>query len=62
MRLEIADDGVGFPASTDKRAEGHLGLTLLRDRVVDHGGIVTLSDRPGGGAMLTAVLPLHHGQ
>ncbi|MGR6967731.1 sensor histidine kinase [Geodermatophilus sp. URMC 61] len=62
VRLEIADDGVGFPASTDKRREGHLGLSLLRDRVVDLGGTVTLGDRPGGGAMLTVVLPLHHGQ
>jgi two-component system, NarL family, sensor kinase len=62
VRLEIADDGVGFPASTDKRREGHLGLALLRDRVVDLGGTVTLGDRPGGGAMLTAVVPLDHGQ
>lgn len=62
VRLEVADDGVGFPASTDKRAEGHLGLALLRDRVVDLGGTVTLGDRLGGGALLTAVVPLHHGQ
>ncbi len=62
VRLEVADDGIGFPASTDKRAEGHLGLSLLRDRVVDLGGTVTLSDRVGGGALLTAVLPLNHAQ
>jgi signal transduction histidine kinase len=63
VRLEIADDGVGFPAEgTDKRAEGHLGLSLLRDRVLDLGGTVTLDDRQGGGALLTAVVPLHHGQ
>jgi two-component system, NarL family, sensor kinase len=30
--------------------------------VVDLGGTVTLGDRPGGGAMLTAVAPLDHGQ
>jgi two-component system NarL family sensor kinase len=58
VRLEIADDGVGFPASTDKRAEGHLGLSLLRDRIVDLGGTVTIGDRPGGGALLTFVVPL----
>lgn len=62
VRLEIADDGVGFPASTDRRAEGHLGLSLLRDRILDLGGTVTLGDRLGGGALLTAVVPLHHGQ
>jgi signal transduction histidine kinase len=63
VRLEVADDGVGFPAEgTDRRAEGHLGLSLLCDRVVDLGGTVTLSDREGGGALLIAVVPLHHGQ
>jgi signal transduction histidine kinase len=62
VRLEVADDGIGFPASTDKRAEGHLGLSLLRDRVLDLGGTVTLGERLGGGALLTAVLPLHHAQ
>jgi two-component system NarL family sensor kinase len=62
VRLEVADDGIGFPPSTDKRAEGHLGLSLLRDRVVDLQGTVTLGDRVGGGALLTAAVPLHHGQ
>ncbi|TFV53922.1 hypothetical protein E4P41_20490 [Geodermatophilus sp. DF01-2] len=62
VRLEVADDGIGFPVSTDKRAEGHLGLSLLCDRVVDLGGTVTLGERPGGGALLTAVVPLRHGQ
>ena len=62
MRLEIADDGVGFPESTDRRADGHFGLSLLRHRVTDLGGTVSLGDRPGGGALLTAVVPLNHGQ
>jgi two-component system, NarL family, sensor kinase len=63
VRLEIADDGVGFPESgTDRRQEGHLGMSLLRDRVVDLGGSVTLGEHRGGGALLTAVVPLSHGQ
>ncbi|MFW3172765.1 sensor histidine kinase [Geodermatophilus sp. CPCC 206100] len=63
VRLEVADDGVGFPESgTDRRSEGHLGMSLLRDRVVDLGGTVTLDERRGGGALLTAVVPLGHGQ
>jgi signal transduction histidine kinase len=56
--LTIADDGVGFPPSgTDRRSEGHLGLRLAVDRVRDLGGVVELSDRPGGGACVTAVIP-----
>ncbi|MBB3082992.1 sensor histidine kinase [Geodermatophilus sabuli] len=63
VRLEIADDGVGFPAGgTDRRHEGHLGLSLLRDRIVDLGGTMTLGERSGGGALLTAVVPPSHGQ
>lgn len=57
--LEIADDGVGFPdEGTDRRQEGHLGLSFLRDRVVDVGGTVDLGARDGGGAVVTAVVPL----
>ncbi|MGY1639297.1 sensor histidine kinase [Geodermatophilus sp. SYSU D00742] len=63
VRLEIADDGVGFPADgIDRRQEGHLGLSLLRDRVVDLGGTVTFGERRGGGAVLTAVVPVSHDQ
>ncbi|MGY1624213.1 sensor histidine kinase [Geodermatophilus sp. SYSU D00965] len=59
VRLEIADDGVGFPEDgTDRREEGHLGLSLLRDRIVDLRGTVTLTERQGGGALLIAVVPL----
>ncbi len=63
VRLEVADDGVGFPETgTDRRREGHLGMSLLRDRVVDMGGAVVLGAREGGGAVLTAVVPLSHDQ
>ncbi|HEX2074164.1 MAG TPA: ATP-binding protein [Geodermatophilus sp.] len=58
VRLEIADDGVGFPVSgTDRRREGHLGLRLVRDRIEDLGGSLDLGARPGGGAVMTAVVP-----
>jgi len=58
VRLEIADDGVGFPDSgTDRRTEGHLGLKLVRDRIEDLGGTLELGPRLGGGAVLTAVVP-----
>jgi two-component system, NarL family, sensor kinase len=62
VRLEVTDDGVGFPAEgVDKRQEGHFGLSFLRDRVLDLGGTVTLATREGGGAVLNAVVPLQSG-
>jgi two-component system, NarL family, sensor kinase len=58
IRLCVRDDGVGFPAGgTDKRSEGHLGLSFVADRVRDVGGDFELQDRPGGGASVTAVIP-----
>ncbi len=58
VRLDVSDDGVGFPATgTDRRDEGHLGLRLAADRVRDIGGVLELRDRPGGGATVTAVVP-----
>jgi signal transduction histidine kinase len=60
--LQVADDGVGFPTEgIDKRQEGHFGLAFLRERVVDLGGTVTLATREGGGAVLTAVVPVQSG-
>jgi two-component system NarL family sensor kinase len=59
--LEVADDGVGFPdTGIDRRSEGHLGLRLVLDRVAHLGGRVDIGRRPGGGAVVTAVLPAHH--
>ncbi len=58
IRLCVSDDGVGFPESgTDRRNEGHLGLSFVADRVRDVGGTLELHGRPGGGASVTAVVP-----
>jgi two-component system, NarL family, sensor kinase len=62
VRLEIADDGVGFPATgTDRRVEGHFGLSFLAERLEGIGGTVELGDRLGGGAVLTATVPTRRG-
>jgi signal transduction histidine kinase len=61
LLLEVSDDGVGFPAGgIDRRSEGHLGLRLVLDRVRHLGGRVEFGERDGGGALVTAVLPLSH--
>lgn len=61
IRLTISDDGVGFPVTgTNRHSEGHLGLRFVADRVRDMGGTLNLSDRPGGGASVNAVIPTGH--
>ena len=60
VRLTVSDDGVGFPdADSFQAPTGHLGLQLVRDRITGNGGVVTLGERPGGGAVLDIVLPLN---
>jgi len=66
--LEVLDRGPGLPAglgdrvfepyvSTKRRGSG-LGLSLVRDIALQHGGRVSLEDREGGGARARLVLPL----
>ena len=39
VHLVIVDNGIGLdPEDIDRRAEGHLGLRLLKDRVENSGG------------------------
>jgi signal transduction histidine kinase len=58
-RLLIADDGVGVDlAKIDRRAEGHLGLRLLADRVESMGGELTITSAPGQGTTVQAELPV----
>lgn len=59
ITLLISDDGVGVDDhKLDRRSEGHLGLRLLRARVEDLGGTVTVSRRDGGGTTVDATIPL----
>lgn len=58
VQLEISDDGRGIaPDNLDRRAEGHLGLRLLADRVAALGGRLTVTTTPGHGTTVRAVLP-----
>lgn len=67
--LLIEDNGPGFPADLKsrifqrfvkgKQSKGHgLGLAFVDAVVQAHGGVVTISDRPGGGAAIRIALPL----
>ena len=53
--LVVEDDGCGFsPEQAERRrAEGHLGLDLLRDRARDLGGRLEVDSEPGRGTTVT---------
>lgn len=56
--LRVADDGVGLPADAlDHRAEGHLGLWLLIDRIADLGGELTVHRLDDRGTIVEAWVP-----
>jgi two-component system, NarL family, sensor histidine kinase UhpB len=54
--VTVADDGVGLP--TDWARPGHFGLRGLTDRVTQLGGTMKVGNRPEGGVLLTADIPL----
>lgn len=56
LRLEVADDGVGFDPSGP--FPGHLGLTSMRERLADVGGRLEIESALGAGTVLRAHLPI----
>jgi PAS domain S-box-containing protein len=56
VRLEVADDGVGFdPATADGR--GGLGLRGMRERVQRLGGRLAIESAPGRGTRVSVEIP-----
>jgi two-component system NarL family sensor kinase len=59
VRLSIVDDGIGLnPAKLNRRAEGHLGLKLLIDRVENLGGTMQVISEANAGTEIRVTLPL----
>jgi signal transduction histidine kinase len=54
--ISIADDGQGFDASAAEPAE-RLGLRLMRERVEELQGTLTVTSRKGEGTTVLASLP-----
>ena len=59
-RLVVADDGRGFGAETRerRRAEGHLGLSLVEELAEQAGGSLTIDSQEGEGTRVRLEVPL----
>jgi signal transduction histidine kinase len=55
LELSITDDGIGLP---EERRVG-VGLSSIRERASELGGICVIERAPRGGTSVTASLPLH---
>ena len=56
--LEIADDGRGFDLGS---ARAGIGLSAMRERVEELGGMIEISSRPGKGTQVTVRVPVGGG-
>ena len=56
IRLEIADDGIGFEPKQQLSIE-HVGLLAMRDSVELLGGTISVKSAPGKGTRITVVCP-----
>ncbi|HLW24354.1 MAG TPA: ATP-binding protein [Steroidobacteraceae bacterium] len=56
IEASVADDGIGMPA--DWSRPGHYGLRGLSDRLEGLHGTFSVAQRPGGGTLLQAQIPL----
>jgi signal transduction histidine kinase len=58
--LEVEDDGIGFPSGDEEltRANGHIGLPLLRDLAEDSGGTLVVDSVEGRGTRIRMEVPL----
>lgn len=59
LRIEVADDGVGF-AKCESAKRGHMGLSAMRDRAEELGGVLTVDSQEGAGTTAVLEVPLIH--
>ena len=59
VRVEVADDGVGFSPDlvTKRQADGHVGLHLLAELAAEAGGRLDIEASPGVGTRLRLEVP-----
>jgi len=54
LTLVVIDDGRGFSPEDlhSRQQDGHLGLSLLQERVAEAGATITIVSAPGGGTTI----------
>jgi len=58
-RFRVRDNGQGFdPRAVAQKGEGHIGLSIMRERAQRIGGELEIESRPGGGTTVTLRLPV----
>ncbi|MBX5464471.1 MAG: hypothetical protein IRZ26_02820 [Clostridia bacterium] len=65
VRLAVSDDGRGIDEAARRKMltdSGHFGLSGLAARLAELNGSLEIADRPGGGAVVLASIPLGGGQ
>ena len=59
LELTVSDDGCGFdPATAPGVEDGHLGLTVMRQRARGFGGDCEVQSTPGAGTLIRLWIPL----
>ncbi|MEQ1759648.1 MAG: two-component regulator propeller domain-containing protein [Vicinamibacterales bacterium] len=57
LRLRVTDDGCGFdPPDSNALSERHCGLTMMKERAEDVGGVCTVDSTPGQGTCIEATV------
>jgi signal transduction histidine kinase len=59
LRIEVADDGIGFDPTDPELRSHHLGLTSMEERARELGGRLTLAASPGSGTVVSLEVPVN---
>ena len=58
LRVEVADDGIGFDPGDPELRSRHLGLTSMEERARELGGRLAVTASPGAGTVVSLEVPV----